>query len=312
MKHYTFIDYATQGYLAVVALIILVLHGTAVPAWPWFVAGHVVCIAAVHWLIGMHVVRPANRMIAFLRHFYPVLLYTAFYRETGELNQMLHRGYIDDVFVRLDALVFGFQPSIKLMDWLPYRLVSEVFYISYFSYYVMIVGVGIALYLRDRRQFFHYVSVVSFVFYICYLIYIFTPVIGPRMFYRDFNGHTLPADLIPPGLTDFPESIQAGPFFQIMKWIYHYFEAYGSAFPSSHVAIALTTVYFSFKYLRRIRWIHLTMAILLCISTVYCRYHYGVDVLAGILTAGILIPIGEWLYRRFGGHAAGATTAGQT
>ena len=302
MKPYTFIDYATQGYLALVALIILVLHGTAVPAWPWYLAGHVVCIALVHWLIGAHAARPTNRFLDFLRHFYPVLLYTAFYRETGELNQMLHRGYIDDVFVRLDGHIFGFQPSIKLMEWLPNVFVSEMFYISYFSYYVMIVGVGIALYLRNRRQFFHYVSVVSFVFYVLYLVYIFTPVIGPRMFYRDFNGFTLPAELIPPGLKDFPDNIQAGWFFQIMKWIYHYFEAYGSAFPSSHVAVALTTVYFSFKYLRRIRWMHLTMAILLCISTVYCRYHYGVDVLAGVATAGILIPIGEWLYRRHGGN----------
>jgi len=289
-----------------VALIVLVLHGDAVPAWKWFLAAHAICIAAVHWLVVAHAARPANRVLAFLRHFYPVLLYTAFYRETGELNQMLHRGYLDALFVRLDGRIFGLQPSIKLMEWLPYRLVSEIFYVSYFSYYVMIVGVGLALYLRDRRQFFHYVSVVSFVFYVLYLVYIFTPVIGPRMFYRDFNGFTLPAELIPPGLAEVPESIQAGWFFQIMKWIYHYFEAYGSAFPSSHVAVALTTVYFSFKYLRPIRWVHLLMAILLCISTVYCRYHYAVDVLAGTLTAVILIPIGNRLYRRFGGPDAGA------
>jgi membrane-associated phospholipid phosphatase len=309
MKHYTFIDYATQGYLALVALFILLLHGDTVPAWQWLVTGHLICLGLAHWVIVAHAARPTNRLLDFLRHFYPVLLYTAFYRETGELNQMLHHGYIDALFVRLDGWIFGFQPSIKLMDWFPYPLVSEIFYISYFSYYVMIVGVGLALYLRDRRQFFHYVSVVSFVFYICYLIYIFTPVIGPRMFYRDFNGFTLPAALIPPGLTDVPESIQAGWFFQIMKWIYHYFEAYGSAFPSSHVAIALTTVYFSFKYLRRIRWLHLVVAILLCLSTVYCRYHYAVDVLAGAATAAILIPMGEWLYRRYGGNEATAAVA---
>jgi hypothetical protein len=57
------------------------------------------------------------------------------------------------------------------------------------------------------------------------------------------------------------------------------FESPGAALPSSHVAVAVCTVYFSFRYLPRIRYLHLIMAILLCGSTVYCRYHYVVDVL---------------------------------
>jgi membrane-associated phospholipid phosphatase len=88
-------------------------------------------------------------------------------------------------------------------------------------------------------------------------------------------------------------------FFQIMNWLYRVFEAPGSALPSSHVAVALCTVYFSFRYLRPIRYIHLSVACLLCLSTVYCRYHYLLDVLAGLVTAAILIPLGNWLYFKF-------------
>lgn len=84
--------------------------------------------------------------------------------------------------------------------------------------------------------------------------------------------------------------LQAGVFFQIMKWIYREFGSPGSAFPSSHVAVALCTVFFSFRYLRRIRYAHLGVAVLLCLSTVYCRYHYVVDVLAGLVTAAVVIP----------------------
>jgi membrane-associated phospholipid phosphatase len=94
--------------------------------------------------------------------------------------------------------------------------------------------------------------------------------------------------------------VQAGVFFQLMRWIYRVFEAPGAAFPSSHVAIALCTVFFSFLYLRRIRYIHLVVAVLLCLSTVYCRYHYVVDVLAGLVAAAVLIPLGNWLYCKFG------------
>ncbi len=299
MKSYTFIDYTTQGYVALVGVIILALHGTAVPDWQWLVGLHAACMALVHLLIQLCAARPANRLLAFLRHFYPILLYTGFYRETGSLNQMLMTGYLDPVFIRMDQRIFGFQPSLSWMEALPYLPLSEVLYASYFSYYLMIFGVGLALFLRRREQFFHYVSVVSFVFYVCYLIYIFLPVMGPRIFFREITDYRLPAEVQPPVPPTFPEAVRAGPFYQIMAFIYRAFEAPGAAFPSSHVAVALCTVCFSFLYLRRIRYLHLVVALLLCLSTVYCRYHYVVDVIAGAVTAAVLVPLGHWLYFRF-------------
>lgn len=97
----------------------------------------------------------------------------------------------------------------------------------------------------------------------------------------------------------YPEAITAGPFYRIMALIYRIFEGPGAAFPSSHVVIAIATVFFAFRYLRPIRWPHLAVVILLCLSTVYCRYHYAVDVVAGVLTAAVLIPLGNWLYFKF-------------
>lgn len=300
MKHYTFIDYATQGYIALVAVIIAVLHNGTVPAWHGLIATHVVCLGLVHLLIQVATARPANRVLDLFRHFYPVLLYAGFYRETGMLSQMLHVGHLDAVFIRLDQAVFGCQPSLKLMQTFPSVWVSELFYFSYFSYYLMIGGVGLALFFRNRIQFYHYVSVVSFVFYGCYLTYIFLPVIGPRIIYSGIAPFDPPAEVLPVEAWVFPESVHSGPFFHIMAFIYHYFETEGAAFPSSHVAIAWVTCYFSFRYLSRIRWVHLVMAILLCISTVYCRYHYAVDVLGGMVTAACLLPLGNWFYRRYG------------
>lgn len=298
-RHYTFIDFATQGYLVLVGLLILLLHGHNVPPWRWLLFAHAVTIALVHLLILSHARWPSNRFLDFFRHFYPVLLYAGFYRETGELNQMTMTGYLDPHFIRLEDRIFGTQPSLAFMQTLPIRAISEVFYASYFSYYLMIGGVGLALFLKDRRQFFHYVSVVSFVFYVCYLIYIFTPVMGPRSFERVIDGYELPARFQPGASLEIPEVIQAGLFFRIMAWIYGTFEAPGAAFPSSHVAVALTTMYFSFRYLRPIRFVHLIVAVLLCFSTVYCRYHFAVDVVAGVITAIVLVPLGNWLYFRF-------------
>jgi membrane-associated phospholipid phosphatase len=298
MKHYAFIDYATQLYLALVAVIILVLHGNAVPGWPWLVAAHAVTIVGIHGLILITAARPRNRALDFFRHFYPVLLYAGLYRETAALNQMVHRGYLDAFFYRLDEQIFGGAPSFAFMAAFPCRLISEIFYAAYFSYYLMIGGVGLALFFRQRAQFYHYISVTSFVFYVCYLIYIFLPVVGPQIYYPNLSHITLPADQMPAVVPAFPAAVQEGIFYRIMEVIYKYFESPGAAFPSSHVAIAIVTVYFSFLYLPKIRWPHLVMVVLLCLATVYCRYHFAIDVVAGVLMAAVTLPIGNELYRR--------------
>jgi membrane-associated phospholipid phosphatase len=279
-------------------------HNRTVPGWPYVVTGHVVCLGLVHCLICLHARGRRGRGLDFLRHFYPVVLYTPFYRETGMLNQMFIVDYQDPWFIRLEEHLFGFQPSLRFMESLPCWPVSEVFYASYFSYYIMIAGIGLALFLRNRGQFFHYVAVNSFVFYVCYLTYIALPVMGPRVFFREIDGYSLPADVQTlVGSPSFPPVVQRGVFFHIMAFIYHNFEGPGAAFPSSHVAIALCTLAFSYRYLRRIRFLHTAIVILLCVSTIYCRYHYVVDVLGGALAGALLVPLGDWLYERLAPRA---------
>ena len=300
MKNYTFVDYATQTYLALVGLLILFFHNSTVPGWPRLLGAHAACLLLVHWLIQAYARRKPAPLLDFLRHFYPVLLYTALFVETGSLNRMFCQKYLDPMVAQWEQALFGCQPSVLFMQKLPWLAVSELFYASYFSYYVMIAGVGIALFLRSRRQFSHYVSVVSFLFYVCYLIYIFLPVIGSRVFFHQVEGYVLPEATQQLALTDaYPEAVQAGVFFRLMRWVYRVFEAPGAALPSSHVAVALCTVFFSFRYLKRIRYLHLAVALLLCLSTVYCRYHYALDVLAGLVAAAALIPAGNWLYFKF-------------
>jgi membrane-associated phospholipid phosphatase len=300
VKGYTFVDYSTQGYLALVGMLIAFFHDGTVPQWHWLVGAHVAAIAGIHAMVWAGGRPRCSASLGFLRHFYPVLLYAGLFAETGWLNQMFVKGYLDPAIIRLDQQLFGGQPSLSFMQALPYLWVSEVFYAAYFSYYAMIGGIGIALYLRDRRAFLRYIAVMSFVFYVCYLIYIFVPVIGPPVFFRSVSGYTLPAELQNLVLNyGYPEAVKPGMFFRIMKWIYAMFEAPGAAIPSSHVAIALCTVFFSFRYLRSIRWPHLFVVVLLCLATIYCRYHYAADVLAGVLAAAVLIPTGNWLYGNF-------------
>ena len=297
LSDYRFIDYATQFYLAVVGILILIFHNMHVKYWYLLLAGHAAIMATVHFLIRMHTAFPKVRAVAFLRFFYPILLYAFFYEESKIINLMFVDGYLDRFFIQLEERLFGFQPAVRFMEALPYLVVSEFFYLSYFSYYVMISGVGLALYLQSRDRFFHYVSIMSVTFYFCYFIYIFLPVVGPIALYTPVEAFQDQASL-PYYPLDFPNHLTSGPFFGIMKLIYQYFQNHGAAFPSSHVAVACCTLYFSWLYLPRIRYLHLAAVISLCLSTVYCRYHYVVDVFAGVAIATVTLPLGEYLYRR--------------
>lgn len=299
-SHYTFVDYASQAYSALVLVLILFFHNQTVPHWGWLAAAHLAGLAVVHGLVRWTGGGWPARVVDFLRHFYPVPFYLWFFCETGHLNLMFFPEYMDPLAIRWDQAIFGGQPSVLFMDRLPWLPLSEIFYASYFSYYFIVVGMGVTLFLRDRGQFFHYISVVSFVFYLCYVVYIFLPIIGPRVFFQPINGYILPEAFRRMSPSDiYPEAVRKGVAFHVMGWLYGIFESPGAALPSSHVAVAICTVHFSFRYLRRIRYPHLVLGTLVCLSTLYCRYHYAVDVLAGVITAAVLIPLGNRLYFRF-------------
>lgn len=299
LKHYRLVDYVTQAYIALVAALVLVFHGDAVAGWPPLVAGHGLVLLLLHLLIACGSRPRAHPVVVFVRHFYPLFLLPFAWREIGAVNQMFVATYQDALFVSLEQRLFDTQPAVILMDRFPYRIVGEVFYAAYFSYYIMIAGVGCALFLRDRNQFLHYLSLACFTFYACYLVYIFLPVVGARIFFHDIGGFRLP-----PGICavdwphPYPEAVEQGIMFRIMAVLYRYFEVDGAAFPSSHVAAGLCTVSFSFRYLRNIRYAHLVAFVLLCVATVYCRYHYAVDVIGGLVYGTFLLWLGNRLYQR--------------
>jgi len=292
MRSYRPVDYLTQGYLALTGVLILLFHGEHLPMWPVLLGAHVAVLALVHGLIRS-AARHQNRLLALLRDWYPLVLYTFMYWETHRLDCLFVHRPLDAWFIAADRRLFGCQPSRAFMLRLPYLAVSETLYLFYFSYYVMLPGTGLILYLCDRRRFLRYVFTVSFVFYACYLIYIFLPVLGPH------GWPSMPPEVAPMlGPPDVPSHLTHGVFYRVMRLVYSFFEpAGGAAFPSSHVAVALTTLWFSWRYVKRIRWIHLIAVVMLAFSTVYCGYHYGVDTIAGVAAAALLVPAAEAVYK---------------
>ncbi len=141
-------------------------------------------------------------------------------------------------------------------------------YFSYFFYFLIVFVVAIPMYLKKMyRQFSEALFTVSLTFYFCYIFFIIFPVAGPRFYFPGANIDKL-----------------NGYFFaKILKFVLDNAEIEGGAFPSSHVAVALQVLFFTHKYLKKIRIPFTIMFISLMISTVYGRFHYAVDVIGGII-----------------------------
>ena len=113
---------------------------------------------------------------------------------------------------------------------------------------------------------------------VCYTLYTFFPVWGPKYFQA--------------GRIEVP-----GWFFTwIMEQIHAKGAILGAAFPSSHVAATLIPWWHIRKWFPRQRWRMTLLLLVLCGSTVYCRYHYVVDVLGGLMLGSLIL----WLGARFG------------
>jgi len=163
-----------------------------------------------------------------------------------------------------------------------------------------------ALFLRDRRQFFHYVSVISFVFYVCYLIYIALPVMGPRAFFREIDGFRLPDEIQAYAVSpSYPEAIKPGLFRHAVSGFTSILRVPAPRSRAATSPSRSARFWFSFRYLRRLRWAHPGhRPSCSARRRSYCRYHYVVDVAAGALTTALLLPLGNRLYRGLGQSAA--------
>ena len=53
MKHYKFVDYATQVYFAFVGLLVLGFHGDHLPVWPWLLLVQGAGLASIDGLIRL-------------------------------------------------------------------------------------------------------------------------------------------------------------------------------------------------------------------------------------------------------------------
>ena len=263
MVHLT--TFLTIAYLATTALLIGVL-GHALPDWPSRVAAHLIACAG---LLAVLRAEPLPRMLVVARDWHPLVLFPLLYREVEGLAAVMGDWRLTETIAATDAVLFGGQPSLYLSERLPFVPLSEFLHFCYLAYVVVIPAVAAWWYFGGRRAAFHeLMRLLAAVMYASYLFFILLPVDSP--YYR-FDRLAAP--------------LAGNPFFDLVHAMSARGGARGGAFPSAHVSGAVAVLLVAWRHQPRLAVVLLPIVLGLIVATVYGRFHYAVDAIAGIVLA---------------------------
>lgn len=250
-------------YLAVTGILLVVGRSRIPPA---AIVLHFAALAALAVATWLPIVP------RWLRLWAPLLLLLFLYSEIPLLIEAAGHGRFFDVkVIQWERAMFGAQPALEWAARWPSRVVSEPLHAAYLSYYAIIFSVPAALYLKSRTtEFAEATFVLMVTFVACLTCYIAFPVAGPRYLWASST------------------SAPSGPIRSLVVWLLEARSSRGTAFPSSHVAIAVTQSILALRYFGTRGLIIVALTLGLALGAVYGGFHYAIDVLAGAVF-GILL-----------------------
>jgi membrane-associated phospholipid phosphatase len=274
---------STSEFITFVFLLFLTLLNclfyTRVEVWKTLVLLNVAIITGI--LVLSHAAMTSHsRWLRLLHNWYPIGMLLFVFKETYFMVHPIQGVDYDHYLIAADLFLFGVHPTQWIAQF-SHPLITELLQLSYNSYYVLLLLPVIELYQRTNRvQFFTAGFLLIYGFYLSYIGYFLFPGVGPRFTLHQFSmlNTELPGMWLTEGLRGFVnagESIPKGVANAVAF-------AQRDIFPSGHTQLTLVALYIAFTDQIRTRWIMLVLGSLLIVSTVYLRYHYAIDVLAGV------------------------------
>jgi membrane-associated phospholipid phosphatase len=266
------------GYLAVVGLGIAI-EFREVPEAAALLAAHV---AAIALLAAAPRVPPAwQKAASVFRHWFPLAYIPLSYREMAILIPAIRRTDFDAQIARIDYRIWGAHISVWL-ERLQNPWATEFLQAVYTLYIPSVILVAAALWIKGLYpDFRYYAFLLSLGFLACYAGYFLVPVRGPR-FYLAHLQHT---------------SLQGVWLFEKMQHVLDRLEsAHYDCFPSGHTAMTLIACWSSRRVSAKLFAGFTVYTILILSATVYLRYHYSIDLLAGAVLAAGLLAVAPKVY----------------
>jgi membrane-associated phospholipid phosphatase len=154
---------------------------------------------------------------------------------------------------------------------------------TYSFYYFLLIILGLGLFFKKKIEELDNLTFTSAVaFYISFLGFILFPVEGPKHALMDLHNLEL-----------------GGAFFTpLTQGLIEVAGIHGGAMPSSHVAVALVVLIYARRHVRFLYYILSLPILSLFVSTVYGRFHYVSDVVAGLLVGWVSILLCDKMSKR--------------
>ena len=288
LRYWRMPDLISSVYLA--SLILLVLAAREyITDWRWLLARYAILLSLQ---TGVAAGRGHGlpRIIAAFFPLVPILGIYDSLRFIPELNP----GDRDDLLISIDRAVLGGDPSLWLerisTPWL-----TELLQVAYLVYYTLpIILLGIlyrrqpcvakeAGQTRERGRAFD-LCVVALLLshYFAFTGYMAVPALGPRFALASMYRTDLTGLLATEPIRHFLDALEG-----IKR----------DAFPSGHVSAALISVYYMFRFTPRLAWCALPAVSLMILATLYLRYHYAADIVAGGMLAALCLLLAPRLLR---------------
>lgn len=217
------------------------------------------------------------------RDWYTLFFLITIYMQHNKLVPLVNPHDIDAYLMKIDyALFLGNHPTVLLESILnPYF--TEFLQIIYASFYFFPFLLCLLLYRNKRKADFHIVaSTILLGFYISYIGYYLFPAIGPR--FTMVHLQTLPLEGV-----------------YLYNFFHHAILFLGGVtrdcFPSGHTLVSILTFMLTVKYFKKFSIVAGIWMVFLVMSTVYLRYHYVIDLIAGFILCLAVYKYGPMLAR---------------
>ncbi|MFZ4577882.1 MAG: phosphatase PAP2 family protein [Myxococcota bacterium] len=218
--------------------------------------------------------------VGFVRDWAPMVLLLSAYENALSLVAKVSPRLADMEIFQLDQLIFSGHPDMELQV-LARPWVNETLALCYDSLYVYPVVLGMWLLIRGRRMDAReYMASFVLAGYVGWVGYAIVPAVGPRYYFGGVHE----------------AATQAGGYFYDVALRFSSHQAYGgilprNCFPSLHTAWAVVTLVFLWRKARWLFWVLCLPLLGLICATVFLRFHYASDLLAGIAVATLVVTL---------------------
>lgn len=275
-------EQVTFAYLTWILALLAAFHHN-IPHAAKYAAVHLAIAAAIAQL-AWSAAHSQNPTLRFARDWYPLPLYIFFFEELQYLVHAIFPGWFDRWLIQFDYHLAGTHPSVYLARFAAPAL-NDAMQFAYMTYFLYLVILPAILYAqKNRNAFWTVMTSTAIAHYSVYVIAILFPIESPYFALASLH----------------PAPLKGGAFTATIELIEHFGRVHGAAFPSAHVAGSMVAILAARRYKPWLFWLCLPFFASMCVATVYGRYHYVADVLAGLAVGVIGWAAGQYLMNRQG------------